>query len=212
MTNRISVPSEIRTAIFCRDDYSCQKCGFHSSNGDDLEVHHINLKVNGLNNDPDNLITLCSICHHYAPDDSSKFSTYVNEKVDWRVLDTFRKSGRSIAKRTKLGMSRKAREGGFITRAPLGYKLVNKQLVISVDDSKRVNDIFNEFLTTPISLTQLAKNHGFTTPGIIKLLKNRTYLGLVKFGVDESKGSHPTIVSEELFFKVQDKLNGGKGY
>lgn len=46
--------------ILRRDDFVCQKC--HAEFGlDELVVHHIN--ENPLNNDKDNLTTLCRRCH-----------------------------------------------------------------------------------------------------------------------------------------------------
>ena len=57
-----------------------------------------------------------------------------------------------------------------------------------------------------LKLTQLAKKHSMTTAGIKKLLSNSTYLGKVKFANKETNGTHESIISEELFNKVQEKL------
>jgi len=52
----------------------CEKCGHESdSNG----------KKHGT--------FLCSVCHHFSPDDKSDFKDYINEKIDGSVLKTFRK-------------------------------------------------------------------------------------------------------------------------
>ena len=102
-------------------------------------------------------------------------------------------------------MARKAQEGGFITKAPKGYKLVDKKLILS-EDAESIPKIFQEFLDTEISLTQLAKKNNLTTSGIKKLLQNTTYLGKVKFAGQESEGQHKPILEEELFKKVQEKL------
>jgi len=129
-------------------------------------------------------------------------------KLMFHMISAFAEFERNIiGDRTKFGMQRKAKEGGFITKAPKGYKIINKELIIDPDTSKEVNDIFNEFLNNNISLTQLAKNHNMTTSGIIKLLKNTTYLGKVKFANEESKGQHKPIIEKALFDKVQEKLN-----
>ena len=103
-------------------------------------------------------------------------------------------------------MERKAKEGGFVNRAPKGYDLVNKQLVINLSEAEQVKTIFKTYLESNISLTQLAKNFGLTTAGIIKLLKNKTYIGKVKFGDQESKGNQEPIIDEPLFLSVQNKL------
>ncbi len=104
-------------------------------------------------------------------------------------------------------MERKAKEGGFITKAPFGYKLINKQLLINPDQKDKIKSIFEEFLNSNISLTQLAIKNGFTTSGIIKLLSNTTYLGKVKFANHETEGQHEPLIDKQLFEQVQNKLN-----
>lgn len=43
-----------------RDEYTCQDCGKTNKK---LYVHHIEYLCNGGSNNPDNLISLCSVCH-----------------------------------------------------------------------------------------------------------------------------------------------------
>lgn len=129
-------------------------------------------------------------------------------KLMFHIISAFAEFERNIiGDRTKFGMERKAKEGGFITRAPKGYKLQNKELIIDEQQAEEVRQIFEEFAETNISLTQLAKKHNLTTPGIIKLLKNTTYLGKVKFAEQESQGTHSKIIDDELFERVQNKLS-----
>jgi hypothetical protein len=204
MKNNLS--QELIKKVLERDNFSCQKCGFRDLKKEGLEIHHINPKIfNGLN-EIDNLATLCSICHKYAPDSENEFKKYVLEKIDSKLLETFRKSDYSISKKTKEGMGNVFKNGKHITKAPFGYKLVNKQLLIDSDQKDKIKNIFEEFLNSNISLTQLAKKNGFTTSGIIKLLHNTTYLGKVKFANKESEGQHESIIEKELFDKVQEKL------
>jgi site-specific DNA recombinase len=128
-------------------------------------------------------------------------------KLMFQIIGAFAEFERNIiGDRTKFGMERKAKEGGFITKAPKGYKLLNKQLLVDNDESAKVKAIFEEFLNSNISLTQLAKKYGFTTSGVIKLLKNTTYLGKVKFANHESDGQHEPIIDKQLFDKIQEKL------
>ena len=136
-------------------------------------------------------------------------TTSASGKLMFHIISAFAEFERNIiGDRTKFGMDKKAREGGFITRAPLGYNLVNKELVVNEERAKEVSAIFEEYLGSKISLTRLAKKHGMTTSGVIKLLKNSTYLGIVKFADKESKGSHKLIINKELFDKVGAKLKG----
>lgn len=128
-------------------------------------------------------------------------------KLMFHIISAFAEFERNIiGDRTKFGMERKAKEGGFITKAPKGYKLLNKQLIVDKEKAQQVQKIFEEFLNSNISLTQLAKKNSLTTAGIIKLLSNTTYLGKVKFANQESDGQHEAIIDKDLFEKVQKKL------
>ena len=127
-------------------------------------------------------------------------------KLMFHIISAFAEFERNIiGDRTKFGMERKAKEGGFITKAPKGYKLINKKL-IPTEEKTKVREIFEEFLNKEISLTQLAKKNKMTTSGIKKLLSNITYLGKVKFAKQESQGQHEPIINKELFNSVQKKL------
>jgi site-specific DNA-cytosine methylase len=63
------IPDMIRSKVLDRDDQQCRNCGWDYSNdnpGDPrsmLEVHHARPHVEGGENDPDNLVTLCNVCH-----------------------------------------------------------------------------------------------------------------------------------------------------
>jgi len=59
-----NISAKIRWEVLHRDNLQCQICGGKPSDGYSLEVHH---KKPG-NNNTDNLITLCFLCHrggHY---------------------------------------------------------------------------------------------------------------------------------------------------
>jgi len=53
-----------RRLVLQRDNNRCTLCGSTS----DLEVHHIVPRSEGGTNDPDNLVTLCAICHSDSHD------------------------------------------------------------------------------------------------------------------------------------------------
>ena len=102
-------------------------------------------------------------------------------------------------------MSNKAEKGELVSRPPFGYNLQNGKL-IPAENFREVEEIFEEFLTTNISLTQLSKKHSFSVNGLKKILKNFTYIGKIKFNGQIHQGSHPPIVSSTLFNHVQNKL------
>ncbi len=204
MSKRPSTQFKTKSEVFSRDKFRCQKCN-HLGNSEELEIHHIKMKVDEGEDKVDNLVTLCFICHYFAPNSEEDFKIFLEEKIDGAILDTFRKSEKSISKRTKKGMVLKARDGNVVTRAPFGYKLENKKLV-QAEDSYLVQEIFQDFLNQKISLTQLAKKYDFSVNGLKKILRNQTYLGKIKFDGQTHQGTHKPLISSTLFNHVQNKL------
>ncbi len=150
-------------------------------------------------------VVLCSICHYFAPDDEKLFQQYVNEKIDGSVLDLFRKFSKVRVERQKQGMVRKAETGKLMSRAPFGYEITDGKL-IPAQNSREVEEIFEEFLNNNLSLRQLAQKHNLSVNGLKKILKNFTYLGKIKFNNQIYNGNHEPLVSSTLFNHVQNKL------
>ncbi len=166
----------------------CDKCGYQ----DKKEVTKYNFK-------------LCQFCNFFSPNDEDNFTFYINEKIDWKMLDTFRKYGQGFGSKQKEGMTEKAQQGKVVTRVALGYSLVNEELVQN-EDASRVHSLFRTFLEGNSSLNSLSKNYGLSVNGLKKVLKNRTYLGEVKFDGRIHKSSHKPIITPEIFYAVQRKL------
>lgn len=204
MSNKISISHILKKEVLERDNSKCQKCGFFGRTGE-LEIHHIKPIVSEGKDEKENLVVLCSICHYYAPDSEEDFKIYLNEKIDGNVLDTFRKIQKTISRLSKKGMHKKAKDGNVVTRAPLGYKIENKQLIPG-DHSYVVQEIYQEFLNNNISLTQLSKKYALSVNGLKKVLSNYTYLGKIKFDGQITQGKHQTLISSTLFNQVQEKL------
>ena len=40
---------------------------------------------------------LCGICHHFSPDDKERFKEFIDDKLDGRVLESYRKHQGRIA-------------------------------------------------------------------------------------------------------------------
>jgi len=150
---------------------------------------------------------LCSVCVTFSPDDPGKFELYVNDKVDWRDIDSFRKMGQLPGVRQKRGMKKKAKSGALVTRAPLGYDVKEGKLIPN-EDSIRIHSLFRDFLNRDFSLNVLSKNYGLSVNGLKKVLQNRTYLGEIKFDSEIHKAEHKAILSPEIFYAVQRKLTG----
>jgi len=133
-------------------------------------------------------------------------TTSASGKLMFHIISAFAEFERNVTgDRTKFSMDKKARDGSPITRAPWGYQMIDKKLIPS-QNSFQVQELFQEFLNTNISLTQLSKKHNFSVNGLKKILKNSVYLGKVKFDGQVYSGMHQPLISSTLFNHVQDKL------
>jgi len=166
----------------------CMKCGYESEK---------NKKKFGL--------VLCSICYVFSPDEPDLLDEYISEKISFRELESFRRFYNPRGEKQKKGMHEKAFNGQPVTRPPFGYRLENKKLVPD-ENSKKIIEIFEEFLNKEISLNKLAKKYGFSVNGLKKILTNFTYVGKIKFNGEIHDGTHEPLVSSTVFNHVQDKL------
>ena len=148
---------------------------------------------------------LCQICKIFAPTNPTDFQNYIDEKIDWKTIDTFRKFNQHPGQKQKEGMQKMATIGKLQTRPPLGYDAQNGNLIPN-EDAVRVHSLFKTFLARNYSLNSLAKNFSLSVNGLKKVLSNRTYLGEIKFDSKIHKGTHPTIINAEIFYAVQRKL------
>jgi len=94
----------------------------------------------------------------------------------------------------KKGMVKRASAGDIVSRAPFGYVIENKQL-IPAQNFEEIEEIFQEFLTSDISLRQLSEKHHLSVNGLKKILTNFTYIGKVKFNNQIHPGNHKPIIS-----------------
>ena len=109
------------------------------------------------------------------------------------------------AEKQKQGMIDKAGKGKVMSRAPFGYLIQDGKLV-PAENHDEVQEIFEEFLSSNISLRQLSEKHHLSVNGLKKILKNFTYIGKVKFNNQICNGTHEPIISTTLFNHVQNKL------
>ncbi|MBM3247718.1 hypothetical protein FJZ17_04245 [Candidatus Pacearchaeota archaeon] len=179
--------------------FKCKKCSYYSPLGQGLEV---NKQFNCV---------LCSVCNTFAPRELEKFNEYINEKINWQELETFRRFGTNKGSHTphKHGMVSKAKEGMLMARPAFGYNVINGQLSVHPENSEAVRDIFNLFLEG-LSLNQIAKRFDISVNGIKKILKNFTYIGKIKFNSQIHQGNHQSIISPEVFNRVQQKFDKQK--
>ncbi len=72
----------LRKKVFERDNFTCQKCKIQDKSSKILEAHHIIPLCRGGRDDFQNIITLCSDCHHFAPDKKEDFEEYMKSECD----------------------------------------------------------------------------------------------------------------------------------
>ena len=104
-------------------------------------------------------------------------------------------------------MKNKAKAGFTQNRPPLGYKMFDKMIIVDPIGKEKVLRIFN-MRKEGYSLKKIADEVGLTRAGVLKVLRNKFYLGYVKFKGQEFKGQHEPIISEELFYKVNKQNTG----
>lgn len=148
---------------------------------------------------------LCKVCATFAPSNPKDFQEYIAEKIDWKILDTFRTLGHAPGIKQKKGMEKMAQIGKIQGRPPLGYEVINGNLTLNKEAIK-VRSLFRTFLAKNYSLNSLAKNFSLSVNGLKKILTNRTYLGEIKFDSKIHKGDHQAIINPEIFYAAQRKL------
>ncbi len=175
-------------------DFKCEKCGYYSPLGRGLDIFK---EFKAL---------LCNVCITFAPEIPVDFSKYLSEKIDWKALEPLRKFGVNKFSHSsqRHGMIEKSKQGKLMTRPPFGYNVVEGKLVPN-ENAERVRLIFEEF-SAGKSLNQIAQTSSISVNGIKKILKNFAYLGKVKFSNQISQGSHVSLITAELFNRVQSRF------
>jgi hypothetical protein len=181
--------------ILEKGNFKCAKCGFYSPLGTGLEVSK------------EHNIVLCNICSVFAPSSRAEFDKYMNEKINWQDIETFRRFNVNKASHDphKKGMILGAKQGKLMARPAYGYKVENGKLIPNEQEKENVRLIFQEFLNGK-SLNQISLQYGISVNGIKKILHNFTYLGKIKFAGQIVQGSHQPLISAELFNDVQRKF------
>lgn len=129
------------------------------------------------------------------------------------------------------GMTEKALRGGYQARPPLGYRIekTGEPPVIVEEEAKIIRIIFHKFVHESASYYTIARylnsfgyktNRGkdFERRSIEYILQNPTYIGKIRWNRTENAtsqikpkdewiitdGTHPAIISEELFNQAQE--------
>jgi len=130
----------------------------------------------------------------------------------------------NLSEETVKGMDRKAQEGYYPTRAPLGYRNVmgpagKRTIEPDPDYAPLVRNLFEWYAVGTLSLDRLvAKAHdaGFiykksrqpvARAAVHALLTNRMFSGKFLWKGELHEGNYEPLVTEELWLKVQDVLH-----
>jgi DNA invertase Pin-like site-specific DNA recombinase len=114
------------------------------------------------------------------------------------------------------GMREKAEQGIYPSRPPLGYRNNKLERTIEVDPEKApiARKVFELYATGTHSLSSLGKaiavefGRVYAKGHLQKTLKNPFYTGLFIWEGKTYKGTHPPLVSSQLFQQVQDVFQG----
>ena len=153
--------------------------------------------------------TFCRICSVFSPNTKQELKKFVEEKVSWKSLDSYRKYGVLPGSKQKEGMGQKAKEGKIIARPPRGYTLSNGLLQPN-KDSLIIYRLFRDYLKSKESNNFFAKKNKMSLNTLKNILTNRTYLGEIKFEGNYYKSTHKPLVDEDLFYAVQRKIKENK--
>ena len=131
-----------------------------------------------------------------------------------------------ISKRTKDGIISSLEKGKCTNKAPRGYINVkiddnNKYVEVVESKAKIIRQIFNQVakgIETPSYIRKQFVRKGFDIPesSFFDMLRNHFYIGEVFVPAYDGKparyqkGLHDAIIEKEIFYKVQDILDGKK--
>lgn len=103
-----------------------------------------------------------------------------------------------------------------IVNGPMGKKIGKKQFVIDEEKAPIVQTIFEMYANGSTMATiirylnerQLKTSRGndFNKNSLRKMLLNNKYIGVYSYDGKETKGGIPSIIDEELFYKVREKM------
>ncbi len=122
----------------------------------------------------------------------------------------------NLREEVKKGMREKAAQGIYPSRPPLGYTNNKLTHTIEIDPEKAAlaKRVFELYAIGNYSLAELRKairtetGKTFQKGYLHKLLKNPFYSGFFVWNGERYKGTHPLIISLEMFRQAQEVLDG----
>lgn len=141
------------------------------------------------------------------------------EKLNWGIRILFAKNYiDNLSEEVKKGQKEKIAEGGYPSMSKLGYKTIGEQgkriHVLDEDKSPLVKKAFELAATGNYSLQKLVGamyetglrsiyNNKVVKSTLARMLSDVFYIGKFKWLGEIHKGSHPALITPELFSRVQ---------
>lgn len=124
----------------------------------------------------------------------------------------------NLREEVKKGMSEKASQGTYPGRAPFGYRNNKGARTIEIHPDKGViaQHVFELYASGRFSLLGLSKElehvggTSISKTNLHKMLTNPFYIGQFEWSGQTYQGTHPKLISPELYARVQAVLNGHK--
>lgn len=156
------------------------------------------------------------------------FGSLIERIIEW--MDEFYSI--NLSGEVTRGMTEKALHGGFQSRPPFGYRIAAKGSGLSVvpEEARIVKLIYEQFLQKHASFLDIARNLNacnirtasggkFESRSVSYILRNPVYCGKIYWKKTShqgkpnpreewicAEGTHPCIISEELFFDAQKRM------
>lgn len=114
------------------------------------------------------------------------------------------------AENTRNKMITIAAAGGWpVGNAPFGYRRGERKDNRLYPDPRKatiVKDIFSRYLNDANTIHELAKRYGRNPQGILYLLKNPLYTGVIQYAGKIYPGAHEPLIAKTVFDAVQQKM------
>lgn len=179
-------------------------------------------KLDRLTRSIQDLETICKLLEEYKCDlesECEEINTSTPTGVFFMRMTTIlaQLEIERTSERTKVGLNGAAKNGHFCGKAPIGYKKINKELVIDDIESEVVKEIFDDYVNglSVCSITKIlnnknALNRNWRTTTIDRMLSNHIYCGdyLYRKRVKNAepilyKDVCPAIIDKETFKMIQ---------
>lgn len=185
----------------------------------DMKVGKINkilvYKLDRLTRSIQDLETICKLLEEYKCDlesECEEINTSTPTGVFFMRMTTIlaQLEIERTSERTKFGLMGAAKKGHFSCKAPIGYRKINKELVIDEVESEVVKDIFKSYLSG-LSVCTITKrlneknalNRNWRTTTIDRMLSNYIYAG--NYQHRKRIQNEETILLEDVCPAIIDK-------